>query len=156
MVSFVNELWLSDGTTADWPYFARWHYRGRRPAFTRRVILLWHGTEPVGICAFGAPAAAVAMRSRYFGLRNPGGRAALAALNAKLWVLQRVVIHPAYRGAGLAAAFVRRACELCPADWVETLAAMGHANPVFERAGFTRVGAARPGGPVYYVRRNRT
>ena len=40
-------------------------------------------------------------------------------------------------------------------DWVETLSAMGHANPFFERAGFVRVGAARPGGPVYYVLDNR-
>jgi GNAT superfamily N-acetyltransferase len=118
-------------------------------------MLLWHAAEPVGICVFGAPVAAVASRSRYFGLRNPQTRTALAALNEKLWLLQRVVLHPAYRGAGIAAAFVRRACELCPADWVETLSVMGHANPVFERAGFTRVGAARPGGPVYYVRDNR-
>src|SRR5206468_12943456 len=27
-VSFAHELWLSDGTRSDWPYFARWHYRG--------------------------------------------------------------------------------------------------------------------------------
>jgi ABC-type ATPase with predicted acetyltransferase domain len=155
VVSLADELWLSEGSRRDWPYFARWHYRGERLAFTRRVILLWHGAEPVGLCAFGAPVAAVAMRSRYFGLKKPGTRTALAALNAKLWLLQRVVLHPAYRGAGIASAFVRRACDLCPADWIETLAAMGHANPVFERAGFTRVGAARPGGPVYYVRDNR-
>jgi hypothetical protein len=58
-------------------------------------------------------------------------------------VLQRVVLHPTYRGAGVAAAFVRRACELCPVDWVETLAAMGQANPVFERAGFARVGVVK-------------
>ena len=118
-------------------------------------MLLWHGAEPVGVCVFGAPAAAVAMRSRFFGLANPRTRVALAALNEKLWVVRRVVLHPPYRGAGLAAAFVRRACELCPVDWVEALAVMGHANPVFERAGFARVGAARPGGPVYYVRDNR-
>jgi ABC-type ATPase with predicted acetyltransferase domain len=153
--SLADELWLSEGSRRDWPYFARWHYRGERLAFTRRVILLWHGAEPVGLCAFGAPVAAVAMRSRFFGLKKPGTRTALAALNAKLWLLQRVVLHPAYRGAGIASAFVRRACDLCPADWIETLSVMGHTNPVFERAGFTRVGAARPGGPVYYVRDNR-
>lgn len=139
-VSFAENLWLSDGTRADWPYFARWHYRSHHLAYTRRVMLLWHAADPIGICVFGTPAASLALRSRFFGLRGARSRMALAALNEQLWLLQRVVIHPTYRGAGIAARFVRRACELCPVDWVETLTAMGQANPFFERAGFTRVG----------------
>jgi GNAT superfamily N-acetyltransferase len=145
-VSFAHELWLSHGTCRDWPYFARWHYRSHHLAFTRRVTLLWHGAEPVGVCVFGAPAASLALRTRYFGLRDPRSAVALSALNEQLWLLQRVVLHPTYRGAGIAAAFVRRACELCPVDWVETLSAMGRANPFFERAGFVRVGVVRKDG----------
>jgi GNAT superfamily N-acetyltransferase len=110
------------------------------------VILLWHGDQPVGVCVFGTPAASLRLRSAYFGLHNPRSRVGLAALNANLWLLQRVVLHPTYRGAGIAAAFVRRACELCPVDWIETLSAMGHANPFFERAGFVRVGVVRRTG----------
>jgi N-acetylglutamate synthase-like GNAT family acetyltransferase len=64
-------------------------------------------------------------------------------LNAQLWVLSRVVLHPSYRGAGIAAAFVRRACETCTVPWIETLSAMGQANPFFEHAGFVRVGIIR-------------
>jgi GNAT superfamily N-acetyltransferase len=104
------------------------------------VTILWHRDEPVGVCVFGCPAASLSVRTKYFGLTNPRGRVALAALNAQLLTLQRVVLHPTYRGAGIGAAFIRRACELCPVPWVETLTAMGRANPVFERAGFVRVG----------------
>jgi N-acetylglutamate synthase-like GNAT family acetyltransferase len=68
---------------------------------------------------------------------------ALSALNRQLWLLARVVLHPTYRGAGIAAAFVRRACQTCPVDWIETLSAMGQVNPFFERAGFVRVGVIR-------------
>lgn len=107
------------------------------------MILLWHRDEPIGVCVFGSPAASLSLRSRFFGLSNPRRPVGLAALNEHLWLLQRVVIHPTYRGTGIAAAFVRRACELCPVDWVETLSAMGHANPFFERAGFVRVGVVR-------------
>lgn len=139
-LSFADEFWVSDGTPADWPYFARWHYRPGRLGFVRRVVMLWRGDEPAGVCVFAAPAASLAPRSRFFGLHDARGRVQMAALNEKLWCLQRVVLHPTYRGAGVAAAFVRRACELCPVDWVETLTALGHANPVFERAGFIRVG----------------
>jgi ABC-type ATPase with predicted acetyltransferase domain len=176
-ISFAGELWLSAGTVCDWAYFARWHYRNHRLAYVRRVILLWHGAKPVGVCVFGAPAASLALRTRFFGLAAPRRRAMLTGLNERLWVLQRLVLHPTYRGAGIGAAFVRRACELCPVDWIETLAAMGRVNPVFERAGFVRVGVVKkPAGrggaytssssaatqrtgrysePVYYVFDNR-
>jgi GNAT superfamily N-acetyltransferase len=143
------------------------------------VIVLWHDAEPVGICVFTAPAASLTLRSRHFNLSNPRSRTALAALNQQLWLLARVVLHPTWRGAGIAAAFVRRACEMCPVPWIETLSAMGHANPFFERAGFVRVGViehagqgngayagknrlsaesqrkSRHSAPVYYVLDNR-
>jgi ABC-type ATPase with predicted acetyltransferase domain len=124
------------------------------------VILRWHGAEPIGVCVFGTPAASLALRSKFFGLSNPRTRVALSALNEQLWLLQRVVLHPTYSGAGIAAAFVRRACELCPVDWVETLSAMGRVNPFFERAGFARVGVIRKTGSAsphgaYGSRRNR-
>jgi ABC-type ATPase with predicted acetyltransferase domain len=139
-ISFVNELRMEEGSRADWPYFAKWHYRSHHLAFVKRVVVLKHGEEPIGICAFTAPAASLTLRSRHFGLHNPRSRVALTALNEQLWLLSRVVLHPTYRGAGIAADFVRRACESCRVPWIETLSAMGHANPFFERAGFTRVG----------------
>ena len=142
-VSFAPELWLSDGTAADWPYFAGWHYRGHRLAFVRRVVLLWHGAEPIGICVFAAPAASLHLRNRYFGLHGSHSSLHLSGLNRQLWLLARVVLHPTYRGAGIGAAFVRRACAGCPVAWIETLSAMGQANPFFERAGFVRVGVIR-------------
>jgi GNAT superfamily N-acetyltransferase len=108
-------------------------------------VLLWHGAEPVGVCVFASPAASLTLRSRYFGLHRPRSREPLAALNRQVWLLARVVLHPTYRGAGVAAAFVRRACRTCPVPWVETLSAMGRVNPFFERAGFVRVGTIRKG-----------
>ncbi len=80
-----------------------------------------------------APAAALKLRTRYFGLHNPHSSLHLSALNRQLWLLLRVVLHPTYRGAGIATAFVRRACATCPVDWIETLSAMGQVNPFFER-----------------------
>lgn len=106
-------------------------------------MVLWHGNEPIGICIFAAPAASLSLRSQCFGLSNARNRIAMSALNHQIWLLQRVVLHPTYRGAGIGAAFVRRACELCPVPWIETLSTMSHANPIFERAGFQRIGIIR-------------
>jgi hypothetical protein len=178
-ISFADDLSVSEGTAQDWPYFAQWHYRGKRLAFVKRVVLLWHNDEPVGICVFSAPAASLTLRSRFFGLGDPRTPVALSALNEKLWALQRVVLHPTYRGAGIASLFVRRACAACPVDWIETLTAMGRANPFFECAGFLKVGTIGRNGrrgqygpgsattpetdrksrfsdPVYYVFDNRS
>lgn len=123
------------------------------------MTLLWHRDEAIGICIFAAPAAGLKPRARYFGMRSNLTGDALAALTGQLWVLARVVIHPTWRGAGIAPAFVRRACALCPVPWIEALAAMGHVNPFFERAGFVRAGVARKATagrePVYYVFDNR-
>jgi ABC-type lipoprotein export system ATPase subunit len=148
-ISFADELRTEEGSRADWPYFARWHYRSHHLAFVRRVVVLKHGEETMGICVFTAPAASLTLRSRFFGLKDPRSRVALTALNEQLWLLSRVVLHPTYCGPGIAAGFVRRACESCPAPWIETLSAMGHANPFFERAGFTRVGVIRKTGKHY-------
>jgi len=175
-IGFAGELWLSNGSVADWPHFARWHYRSHHLGCVNKVLLLWHGDLPIGICVFASPAASLTLRSRYFGLADPRSRLGLQALNRQLWLLQRVVLHPTYRGAGIAADFVRRACELCPVPWIETLSAMGRANPFFERAGFERIGTIRKtdgssrgaygvrskrkpdayrfSEPVYYIRRN--
>jgi len=133
----------------------------------KRVFVLWHGDAPIGICIFATPARAVALRSQFFRLQRNQTSLALSALNEQLWVLQRVVLHPTYRGAGLAAAFVRRACELCPVPWIETLSAMGRVNPFFERAGFRKLGVVRKrtrhdptdpyrfSEPAYFIRDNR-
>ena len=145
-LSFAHEFWMSDGARSDWPYFARWHYRSHSLAFVKRIVLLWHNSTAVGICVFSSPAASLRLRSRFFGLTHPRSEHALSAMNRQLWLLSRVVLHPTYRGAGVAAAFVRRACETCPVPWIETLTAMGRANPFFERAGFTRVGVIRKEG----------
>ncbi|WP_417848902.1 hypothetical protein [Thalassoglobus sp.] len=67
----------------------------------------------------------------------------MRTLNTQLLLLSRVVIHPTFRGAGIASQFVRRVCELSGYPWIETLAQMGHINPFFERAGFQRVGVSQ-------------
>jgi hypothetical protein len=103
------------------------------------VTLLWHRDEPIGICVFTSPALALAARSKFFGLTGRWSSVKVAALNRQLVTLSRVVLHPTYRGAGIAAAFIRASCRSCPWPWIETLAEMGRLNPFFERAGFTKV-----------------
>lgn len=104
------------------------------------VTMLWHEENPIGICVFISPALSLSMRNRFFGLSGKRSKLQAKALNHQLVTLSRVVIHPSYRGAGLASSFIRRSCESSKWRWIETLAQMGNINPFFERAGFVRVG----------------
>jgi len=138
-LSFAEELSVAVGSLAEWPAFARWHYRSHRVGSVRFVTVLRHSEEPIGICVFSTPPLSLAGRNRFFGRSGKWTRLTVNAVNQQLATLSRVVLHPTYRGAGLAAAFVQQSCRMCPYPWIESLAQMGHVNPFFEKAGFVRV-----------------
>ena len=169
MLSFADALFLSRGGRCDWPRFARWHYRSHAIGLVRSVTVLWHGCppdraetrplfptaapdptrspdegptvpRPIGIAVFVSPPMSLRGRNRYFGRRGRWGRLEIRLMNRQLVSLQRLVLHPTYRGVGLAVPFLEAACEASGVRWVETLSELGATLPVFERAGFTRVG----------------
>ncbi len=94
----------------------------------------------IGICVFTSPAMNLALRNRYFGLSGKVTSLSMKAVNEQLMCLSRVVMHPTYRGAGLTSRFLQKACELSGSPWVEALSQIGQVHPLFERAGFVRVG----------------
>ncbi len=142
-ISFFDDLKITVGSKVDWPAFASWHYRSHHLGLVKRVSVLWHGEEKIGICVFASPPISLSQRNKFFGLHGRWSRTPLRALNSQLVTLSRVVLHPSYRGAGLAAWFIRESCRACPWSWIETLAQMGHLNPFFEKAGFVRVGVTQ-------------
>lgn len=143
MPRLAGECWISTGTKSDWSYFSRWHYRSHNIGLIRKIFVLWHEDEPIGICVFIAPPKTLAQRNAYFGQSGRWTRTSLRTLNRQLVTLSRVVLHPSYRGAGLGHHFIRRCCEWSVFPWIETLTQMGHVNPVFEQAGFIRLGASK-------------
>ena len=156
-VSFAPDLFLTAASRGDWPRFAAWHYRSHAVGVVRAGALLWHGSrsgdggetvgshaEPVGVALFCSAPLSLRGRNRYFGTGARWTAANLKALNAQLVTLARVVLHPTYRGCGLAAPFVAAACDACPFPWVEALAELGKSHPFLERAGFARVDPGPP------------
>lgn len=142
VLSLARDFVLTTGSRADWPYFARWHYRSHNLGIVRFVTVLWHGEEPIGICVFCSPPLSLRPRNKFFGRTGRWTRLGIQSLNRQLVMLSRVVLHPTFRGAGIAAAFIRKSCEACPWPWIETLTQMGRLSPFFEKAGFVRVGVA--------------
>lgn len=55
--------------------------------------------------------------------------------NGHVRTISRVVVHPQFRGLGLASELVRKLIEVCPTRYVEASAVMAHVHPFFAAAG---------------------
>ena len=108
--------------------------------------VLWHGDDPVGICVFGFGPLSSSGRNLVFGLRGPLTSQRARWVNRTFASVVRLVLDPRYRGAGLAAALLRRCCELVPWPWIELVSEMAGLVPFCEAAGFRRVARARDKG----------
>jgi len=148
---------------ADFSALKQYHYRADRPATAMRVLAIrrashtaasrFLGIEPeqqtVAVLVESLPSLSCKMRNEVLGDRygnwlSPGQRAKL--VNSEVRVISRVVVHPCWRGLGLAVRLVRSALESSTTPYTEALAAMGRVNPFLARAGM----AAYPRPPHRY------
>lgn len=158
---------------ADYRALARFHYRSGRPATFARVVAVRFvedgdrageecddanaaadctvavRTVAVGVLSY--PVACCRGRERAFGLRGASYADRLRFANAQVRTISRVIVHPTFRSLGLSVLIVRRLIDRCPTRYVEALACMGRAHPLFDRAGMTRFEPERDDEPVYYL-----
>ena len=139
-ISFRRRLHIELGRKADYHAFGAMHYRATDElGFVDKVFVLREGVagDLLGIVVFSYGPIELALRNRATAnrfLRNP------ARLNRELRILRRLVIHPDLRGCGLGHWLVARTLPRVGTQYVECLASMGEVNPVFEKAGMTRIG----------------
>ena len=151
---------LRPGRFADYQALGEHHYRAARPATAARVLVLEHRrptvvgrflkrndeTQIAAVLVESLPALScqlrnVALGERFGAIANLSQRAIL--LNGEMRCISRVVVHPQWRGLGLAVRLVREALMTATTPYTEALAAMGHVHPFFERAGMTAYRRAR-------------
>lgn len=143
-ISFLSQLEITEGTASDWPYFARWHYRGHGLGPVRNVRLLWHVDEAIGICIFGFGPLSSSVRNRTFGITGPLTSLGARRINRNFVTVSRLVLDPRYRGASIASAFLRRCCLLSPWPWIELVSEMASLVPFCQAAGFKRISRTSP------------
>lgn len=143
---------IVSGRLSDYRRLAGFHYRRKPPACHKRVYVI---RRPEGVrrprwqdvaCADTAAAMVIspplmnvrgrnlATGDRYAGRDR---RAAIARLNREMECIARVVVHPTYRGRGLAERLVRHGLATAQTPMVEALGAMARVHPFLERAGMT-------------------
>jgi GNAT superfamily N-acetyltransferase len=153
-----GQMMIERAAWDDYKALARFHYRAGRPATVAAVwraryeetqVTPHHRIAAVGVLSW--PTISCAQRETYFHTRgiSCGRRARFA--NTNLRTISRIIVHPQFRGIGLASALIRRMCAECPTRYTEALAVMARAHPLFETAGMKRIPSNRPGGAVYYL-----
>lgn len=155
----IKNWQIERGNIRDYRALGRFHYLTGPPAAHKRV---WTIRVPDKCRRPGLPVVAavlvvsppvlqcrgrnVATGGRYVG---PDRRASTGLLNAEIECISRVIVHPIYRGCGLAVRLVRHALHAATAPLVEALATMGAIHPFFELGGMNAFGRF-PGRSLNY------
>lgn len=152
--SVVDELHLEAGSMEDYKRLACFHYKSGRPGAVTSVYSLVHRapsiagrflqrpdqTTVVGVLLRCLPHLGCQLRDQATGFRyrNLSQRASAVMINREFRTIARVVIHPQWRGLGLAVRLVKHALSEPETVYTEALAAMGRVHPFFERSGMIR------------------
>lgn len=150
-----HNLALEPATLGDYRCLAPFHYRSALPAAVTGGFRLVHRQPTVvgrylkrecehtivGVLLRTLPHLACSLRdvataNRY----RLAAKASATMLNREVRTIARVVIHPQWRGLGLAVTLVKHALARPEPETVytEALAAMGRVHPFFEKAGMVR------------------
>lgn len=149
---------IARGRLADYTALSQYHYLTGPPAANKRVYVIrtpkylqpFGASDLAAVLVVSPPVVSVRGRNvatfrRYVGRDR---RRAMRRLNAEIECISRVIVHPAWRGCGLAVRLVRHAIRTSPMPLVEALAAMGKIHPFFTRGGMKLVGLFK--GPSQY------
>ncbi len=149
-----GRLTVEQGDWGDYLGLAEYHYKGSAPATVSRVFVAKHfvegvsdrfmgrtsGERVVGVLVESMPVLGCRMRDwalggRYGGVQDRRQRATL--VNREVRCISRVVVHPQWRGLGVAVRLVGATLAAAATVYTEAMAAMGRVHPFFERAGMT-------------------
>ncbi|MBX3358525.1 MAG: GNAT family N-acetyltransferase [Phycisphaeraceae bacterium] len=133
-----GEITISPGSACDFRALAMFHYRAGPPRGVVRVLTARaRSGRTVGVLTVSMPVLNATWREQAWpGWLAPLDRRARAvAINDSLRVISRVIVHPAYRGRGIARRLVRTYLDHPLTPRTESLAAMGCACPFFRAAG---------------------
>ena len=138
-------LRLASGSAADYRQLERFHYIPGRPATFARIWTIHFSpdlaTAPdriIAVAVLSYPPLRCAARERVLGLTLPDSRQLAPFVNRHLRTISRVIVHPQFRGIGLASLLIRATCALTDTPFVEAIARMGASHPLFQRGGMTR------------------
>jgi ABC-type lipoprotein export system ATPase subunit/GNAT superfamily N-acetyltransferase len=139
-LSLVDEMQIEQATKEDYEYLKGFHYLQGNPAAVKHRFKLTYRGETIGIIVYTLSFRALHYRNQLF----PEYKNNIQRVNSEILRISRVIIHPKFRGVGLAQVLIRLTLPQVNARIVECVAAMAKYNPFFEKAGMTLAGVIEP------------
>jgi GNAT superfamily N-acetyltransferase len=152
---------LKMGTRGDYFALERFHYVAGRPATFAGIYAIeherWdelterHVTHPVAVAVVSYPCLRSSAREVALKLQCLSAKRREIFVNRNIRTISRVIIHPTYRGLGLARILIEAILKNPPTRFIEALATMAKAHPLFKRAGMEEFPALEENKPTYYL-----
>ena len=127
---------------------AAFHYIGGRVGYVRRifraVVELDDLRELAGVVVYTHPYSELSARNHALPIlrqlrRRLGRKRFVKLIDENFSRVARIIVHPKFRGIGVAVKLLKETMPLLDTPYVEALAVMAKYNPFFEHAGMKRV-----------------
>jgi len=139
-LEFYKDIKVEFGIKEDYEKLKKFHYRQASLGALKKVYKCTYKDEVIGVIVICYPH--LALKGRNVALNNELSKMTkenCERLNKEFDSIARVIIHPKYRGIGLAQFMLKEYFKLTDAVYTETLAVMANYTPFFERAGMKRI-----------------
>jgi hypothetical protein len=161
-LSFIpGNLILAPGTRADYAKLQRFHYCPKPPATWSQIWTIKHEVPadfpsdspvvPIAIAILSHPCLNSSARDRALNLHRLPQKRRINFINKNIRTISRLIVHPTYRGLGLASTLIRHLLHSSPTRYTESFATMARAHPLFRNSGMTEFPQQDPTKPLYYL-----
>jgi len=145
-LSFIpGRFILKSGSRAEYKALERFHYIAGPPATWAQIWTIHHERPdeltrearsfPIAIAVVSYPCLNCAARDRALNLSGFPSKKRLRFVNRHIRTVSRLIVHPAYRGLGLASILIKCILDNCATRYTEALATMAKAHPLFRKSG---------------------
>jgi len=165
---------LKSGSRADYQALERFHYVAGPPATWAQIWTIYHHADercfsdlrpfasicgssarrpatPIAVAVLSHPCLNCHARERALNLARMSRKRRQRFVNQHIRTISRVIIHPTYRGLGLASILIDCILESCPTRYVEALATMARAHPLFAKSRMQEFPAEDGKKPSYFL-----
>ena len=160
--SFIpGRVILKSGTRADYKALERFHYIAGPPATWAQIWTIDHERPdeltsdarsfPIAIAVVSYPCLNCIARDRALNLARFSAKKRLRFINRHIRTISRLIVHPAYRGLGLASILIKCILDNCTTRYTEVIATMAKAHPLFKKFDMEEFPPLDPNKPTYYL-----